>query len=111
MRQKKRPAKAKKTSQKYQQQGHAASRGALIKAPYVGYEVRVRGRVLVNGQCTCSDKAKKIQESIKGGNAPIFLFFRLVVFTGTVGGPEDPRRQGGGGRRQEGLPQVCSPLP
>ena len=34
-----------------------ASRGALIKAPYEGYEVQVR--ILVKGHCTCSNKAER----------------------------------------------------
>ena len=37
-----------KALQKYQEQGHVTSRGALIKVPYVGNEVKVRG-LCVNG--------------------------------------------------------------
>ena len=42
-----------------QGQGHAANKGALVKAPCEGCEVRVSG--LVGAQCTCFDKAKKIR--------------------------------------------------
>ena len=52
---------SKKPSQKYQEQGQTASRGALVKAPYEGYEVRVR--FLVKEYCACSDKGKKIRKN------------------------------------------------
>ena len=74
----KKAATANKPSQKNQEQGHAARRGTLIKAAYEGCEVRVR--VLVKGQRTCSNKAKKVRGKIKINTAANFLIFLFLYF-------------------------------